>query len=107
MRAYSLNGRVAVEPVTEDLAFLEIDNVLGDLGSVICDALDVPRRIDEPKPCVDAFGMSDDLLLQQLEHGSVMAVDTLLGGNHGLGLNGIGLHQGVEAIVHLVQSFHA
>src|SRR5271166_3478953 len=102
-----LSGCVTAEPVTEDLAFLEIDDGLGDLGGVVGDALEVPCRVDEPQPRVDTLGMSDDLPLEQLEHVSIMAVDTFFGGNHGLCLNGICLNQGVEAAVHLVQSFHS
>ena len=41
--------------VAEDLAFLQVDYGLGNLGGVVGDSLDVPCRIDQSEPSADAF----------------------------------------------------
>ena len=41
----------------DDVAFLEIDYSLGDVGGVVGDAFEVSRGVDEPEPVVDALGV--------------------------------------------------
>jgi len=101
------SGPVAGEPVAKDLAFLQIDNGLSDLGGVVGDPLDVSRCVDQTEPRVDAFGMRDDVLLQQLEHRAVMAVYPSLGGHDGLSLADVGLDQGVKTVMDLVEGFQS
>jgi len=100
-------GWVAGEPVAKDLAFLQIDNGLGDLGGVVGDSLDIPCCVNQTEPCVDTFGMRDDLLLQQLEHRAIVSVYPSLGGHDSLGLADVGLDQGVKAVVNLVERFQS
>ena len=71
-------------PVPEDLSLLEVDDRLGDLGGVVGDPLEVTRGVDQPKPGVDPLGIADDLLLELLLDGAVVAVDLLIGGDDGL-----------------------
>ena len=61
--------------VAEDLALLEVDDRLGDLGGVVGDPLEVPRGVDQAKPGIDPLGVADDLGLELLLDGAVVAVD--------------------------------
>ena len=100
-------GISARRAVTVDITFLEVDDRLGNFRGVICNSLDVSRGVDEAKPCVDPFRMCDDLLLEQLEHGSVVAIDSFLIGHDRLCPVDIGLGQGVKAVVYLLQGFES
>src|SRR5262245_52973873 len=85
--------------VPEDLPFLEVNHCLGNLRGVVSDALQVTSGVDQAKPGVDSLGISRDLLLEQLEHRPVVAVDPLLGDDHSLGSIDIGLSERIEARV--------
>ena len=62
-------------PVPEDFSLLEVDHRLGDLGGVVGDPLEVARGVDQPQPGIDPFGIADDLGLELLLDGAVVAVD--------------------------------
>ena len=52
-------------------------------------------------------GLADDLLLELLLDGAIVAVDPLIGGDDRLGQRDVGLGQRVEAIVDLVEGLEA
>ena len=60
----------------EDLALLEVNDRLGNLGGVVGDALEVTRGVDQPKPRIDPFRIANDLSLELLLDGAVVAVDS-------------------------------
>jgi hypothetical protein len=89
--------------MAQDLTLPEVDNSLSDLGCVVGDTLDVPCGINQPQPGVDAVGFCNDVLLEQLEDGAVMAIDPFLSGHDGLSLRNISLRQGVKTVLHLAE----
>ncbi len=71
-------------PVPEDLSLLEVDHRFGNLGGMVGNSLEVARGVNQPKPCVDPFRIVNNLGLELLLDGPVIAVDSLIRGDHSL-----------------------
>ena len=71
--------------MTQDLAFLQVDDRLGDLGCVVGDSFQISRCIDQPEPGVDPFWVTDNFEFELLQDRTVIKVHLIISVNDVLG----------------------
>ena len=75
--------RLLVRLVPQDIAFLEVDDRLGDLGCVIGNALQISGCVDKPKPSIDPLRITNNFDLELLLDSAVIKVNLTIGSDDG------------------------
>ena len=84
--------------MADDLAFDHVDHILGDVGGVVSDALQVPRDAEQVNQALDMFGMLQNALFDKVIHLFVHRIDLIVTPTDLIGQSAIHMDQGADAV---------